>query len=548
VTPGELGVGFHGKLPSAGDFVQRRLPPAFVAVWDRCFEHAVAESRNRLGDGWNAAYRASPVWRLLLSAGVVGPTPWAGVVGPGVDRVGRCFPLVIIRNLGADPQLPMRVLAMSDWFDSAEDLLRRGLAGGLPVDAFDHEVAALERHFGRLPEAWSRVQSVDLRSDRHWRLALPQSEAAGAGLLQTAWRRAIEGGPAALWWTRGAQRLPPSLMVTAGLPDARAYSAFLDAASAGPEWRTCGDYSMPAPTPVAPPVAVRPPAAAVATRGGEAGNDPALPPVRIVDVLSELFPDLDPAALDAKVDPDATLPDMRRHASGSPPLAVAAAVPCARLQSSDGALTLIASDAGGRDPRQRAAQLLAESLADLSPDAIGTSLDGLRQRLLDLHQRLRAAGDDLLDPLHADCAVVVATVGAGRASVLAVGAARALLWQDAQLLPLAAGVVAGTTAAAGEGPGDDLDDLLFGTGTSAAPAGLGGERAPGFDRHDHAVRPGDRLLLLATPALTALPSARLAEALAQPTTIDAEARIAATAGLPADISAWPFAVIEVPHS
>ena len=41
--------GFFGKLPCAGDFVQRRLPSAFVEGGDRHFEEAVAASRAELG-------------------------------------------------------------------------------------------------------------------------------------------------------------------------------------------------------------------------------------------------------------------------------------------------------------------------------------------------------------------------------------------------------------------------------------------------------------------------------------------------------------------
>lgn len=535
MQPGEISVGFHGKLPSAGDFVQRRLPPAFVSIWDRSFEHAVAESRQMLGPDWNAAYRASPIWRLMLAPGVIGPSPWAGVIGPGVDRVGRCFPLVIVRNLGPDPQLPLRTLAMSDWFDAAQRLLAQALATTMPVDSFDREVAALDRVFGRLPEAWSRVQDLDLRSDRHWRMALPV-ETAGVGLLQTAWRRAIEGGAAALWWTDGGERVPPSLLVTAGLPGAQAYAGFLDA-SAGSAWQTLGSYVPPMPRAVAPPPDPRANAAFPAP--GLPGEFAAVqPPIKVVDVLSELFPDLEPAAIAAAVDPDTTVPVHKRAVARRP--ATSMAPPCARLMSSDGALTLIASDAGGRDPAQRAARLIAEALADASPDSVGASLDALRQRLLDLHQRLRSAGEDLLDPLQADCAVAAATVTGSKASVLAVGAAQALLWRAGQLLPLATGRA---EAAASSLPGDDLDDLLFSSGSAAA--GLGSDRAPGFDRYDVDLEAGDRLLLLTTPLLTGLPPSVLAHALALPTTIDAEAHIAGAAGLPPDISAWPFAVIEV---
>ena len=49
--------GFFGKLPSAGDFVQRRLPAGFVDVWDSHFESAVAESRRVLGGDWHDAYQ-----------------------------------------------------------------------------------------------------------------------------------------------------------------------------------------------------------------------------------------------------------------------------------------------------------------------------------------------------------------------------------------------------------------------------------------------------------------------------------------------------------
>ena len=65
--------GYFGKLPAAGDFVQRRLPPVFVDAWDRAFSHALAGARDLLGDAWLQAYHAAPAWRFLLSPGIVGP-------------------------------------------------------------------------------------------------------------------------------------------------------------------------------------------------------------------------------------------------------------------------------------------------------------------------------------------------------------------------------------------------------------------------------------------------------------------------------------------
>ena len=90
---GTASVGFFGKLPGAGDFVQRRLPRAFVERWDRHFEQAVFASRETLGQEWAAAYRASPTWRFVLSPQACGEGAWAGVFGPADDRVGRSFPM-----------------------------------------------------------------------------------------------------------------------------------------------------------------------------------------------------------------------------------------------------------------------------------------------------------------------------------------------------------------------------------------------------------------------------------------------------------------------
>ncbi|HET7331149.1 type VI secretion system-associated protein TagF, partial [Dyella sp.] len=91
--------GFFGKLPGAGDFVQRRLPSPFVDAWDQHFERAVNESKLALGDAWQHAYRSSPTWRFVLSPGVCTSAAWAGVMGPANDRVGRSFPMVIATPL-----------------------------------------------------------------------------------------------------------------------------------------------------------------------------------------------------------------------------------------------------------------------------------------------------------------------------------------------------------------------------------------------------------------------------------------------------------------
>ncbi|MBD7923360.1 type VI secretion system-associated protein TagF [Xanthomonas sp. CFBP 8703] len=135
--PQAMQPGFFGKLPSAGDFVQRRLPPAFVEPWDRHFSQLIAGARDQLGTQWAPAYRGSGLHAFVLGSGLCGAGAWAGVLGPGEDRVGRCFPLAIA--------LPLAQAAPDrSWYARAATLLGQALADRtLGVEAFDAQLQAL---------------------------------------------------------------------------------------------------------------------------------------------------------------------------------------------------------------------------------------------------------------------------------------------------------------------------------------------------------------------------------------------------------------------
>ena len=103
--PGENIPGFYGKLPELGDFVNRRLPQNFIDPWDSWLQQAIATSRDQLGGNWLNNYLTSPIWRFAVSSGVVGESPWCGLLMPSVDRVGRYFPLTLACVLDEDINL-----------------------------------------------------------------------------------------------------------------------------------------------------------------------------------------------------------------------------------------------------------------------------------------------------------------------------------------------------------------------------------------------------------------------------------------------------------
>src|SRR5262245_48363546 len=102
--------GWYGKLPSLGDFAQRRLPPDFVEAWDQWLAHELAAWQGADPAGWLERYLASTSWRFLLLPGSVPGWPSsdtvAGVLMPSVDSVGRYFPFTLAWVL---PRVPADV-------------------------------------------------------------------------------------------------------------------------------------------------------------------------------------------------------------------------------------------------------------------------------------------------------------------------------------------------------------------------------------------------------------------------------------------------------
>ncbi|MCD9007355.1 type VI secretion system-associated protein TagF [Luteimonas sp. XNQY3] len=218
--------GYFGKLPGAGDFVQRRLPPVFVDAWDRAFSHAVAGARDLLGTGWSEAWQRAPAWRFLLSPGVAGAAAWAGVMLPGCDRVGRCFPMVVAAGLPTGCAAPGVLDDGGRWFDLVAGVAAAAQRDrGIDAARFDAAIAALALP----PDPQDPTVPVpppgfDGSRRGYW---LPLC-GHGLRLPSALWHRLAASG-CTLWWQHGDRGHAGSLWVGRGLPDAQAFAALLGA-------------------------------------------------------------------------------------------------------------------------------------------------------------------------------------------------------------------------------------------------------------------------------------------------------------------------------
>lgn len=526
--PNPTGVGFFGKLPGVGDFVQRRLPMRFVDRWDQHFEHAVEAARSTFGHDWHAAYHASPIWRFAMPAGICGESAWVGVLGPASDRVGRCFPMVIAAPLANDAVL-QALLRGSHWFDVLARVHAQAQADpSINAEAFDAQVADLPEPLdGAVITAPQPPQPLDWRSASHWRF--PLAPDAAAAQLAGLWSQLASAGDWCLWWTTAAAHVPPSILVTRGLPQPNAYAAFLDARQAAAPWQSAGMF--------APYVDAettqnrRPMWSPDDAHEAAAAAPPSMPRTLLPDDLSELFADL------------ALAPASPVDAPPEASIAVDAAHEGAIRYRADAGLTLVAADDGVPDPRRQAAVAARALVAGLGVAELVGGTGILRERLLTLHPSLHRRSEDLIDPVAEDGAVVAAQLDGPRAALLRIGSAGAWHSRHGQLRAL---FTASEHAPDDESRdlGGEFDDLLFSRVTVAAP-GLGAAAQPVCEETACAVAPGDRLLLMATQALVQLPLELLAEALALSSVDAARARIAAAAGFRSQPAHWPLAIIEI---
>lgn len=234
-------IGFYGKLPCRGDFLQRRAPSPFVDIWDAWLQECMHASKEQLQDAWLDAYLTGPVWRFVLDAGVCGDESYAGILVPSVDRVGRYFPLTVVAQLSAG-HCPLDVACGANaWFEAAETLVLDALeAEALDIDAFDASVAELREPLATASpsETVSLMHVLSASASplqaAQWHVPLESAQSLQRAINALAYREMSRGlKPLTLWWTEGSKAVGASLLTLRGLPDAAAFTAMLSGDWAG---------------------------------------------------------------------------------------------------------------------------------------------------------------------------------------------------------------------------------------------------------------------------------------------------------------------------
>ncbi|MDD2877802.1 MAG: type VI secretion system-associated protein TagF [Acidiphilium sp.] len=173
-----MSAGFYGKIPARGDFVRGGLAADVIDELDQWMRACLIESQDALGDAWLDCWMEAPVWRFVTT---IGAARLGGVWMPSMDKVERCFPLVIATEA---------VMAGPAWMVAAE-------AAGF--DAVTADVT---------PDRLA-LRLVGIPAD-------PCDPLSG------------------MWWTDGAPRKRAARIMLDGLPDPAGFALFLTDRNTGP--------------------------------------------------------------------------------------------------------------------------------------------------------------------------------------------------------------------------------------------------------------------------------------------------------------------------
>lgn len=236
VVPALAPPGWHGKLPTLGDFASRRLEAPFIDAWDGWLAAGLLALREAHPETWLEAYLGSPSWRFLLMPGVLpaaaGAQAWAGVLMPSVDRVGRYFPLTLVQSLGEGPSSTQQMQGLWQWLARLDDLARDALHEDWTAEQLEQELAgmadadltAVEWPPGPAPGAVGDLVELTPGS------ALDAAAVIGVE-AQHAWAERAHGRA---WWFAQPDEGLPRLLVSRGLPAARALGRLLGPAATIP--------------------------------------------------------------------------------------------------------------------------------------------------------------------------------------------------------------------------------------------------------------------------------------------------------------------------
>ena len=217
---GMIDLGFYGKLPTYGDFIQKRLPTDFINPWHEWLQSGMVACRDKSPDGWKTYYLNCPAWSFVFSAGICGEQAIAGVTIPSVDRVGRYFNFTMASVLPADIRPAVFAVTYRDWLNGLENLALSALEEEMDQDTIEDSINSQSAELCLTP-----APHITFTSGAKYAKVLSGEPAGVVDLLPEMLHKMVsrEHDRYSLWWHGGSSQVSAQLVTCAGMPDGEVY-------------------------------------------------------------------------------------------------------------------------------------------------------------------------------------------------------------------------------------------------------------------------------------------------------------------------------------
>ncbi|ALQ09902.1 MULTISPECIES: type VI secretion system-associated protein TagF [Pseudoalteromonas] len=228
-----INIGYLGKVPSLGDFVQDNVSKAFSEHWEQWLQAAIAVSKEQLGEAWQDNYLVAPVWHFALSPNIVGDNGVMGTIIPSMDAVGRHYPFTLLSETQSDP---IAILNSGVFSLEYEDVVLKVLEGSVDLFSWRKEVTQTLNIMTAEKKQVSYSHSPDKNK------AGEAFEFSGTELSDNVLEDAMHAilhkkhGDYSVWWTHGSFNIKPMVLITSALPPVNQVAAMLDGRWKHWEW------------------------------------------------------------------------------------------------------------------------------------------------------------------------------------------------------------------------------------------------------------------------------------------------------------------------
>jgi len=214
-------IGFCGKIPTKGDFVQNELNSEFLKHWNEWLQAVISVSKEQLEGGWLNCFLTSPVWHFSLSAGICCDSAMVGTVIPSVDQVNRPFPFTLAAEHEGSA---LQGWYKNSWSEKFEKYILAVLEDDFELDAWYVELTDEHIEMSNLKTSTVSYESDD-KVKKAW---IIQGDVSPALIDLLHQQYSCHYGCYSLWWTLGSYSVEPCFIITNGLPQVSQFVAMLN--------------------------------------------------------------------------------------------------------------------------------------------------------------------------------------------------------------------------------------------------------------------------------------------------------------------------------